>query len=228
MRWPRAATAPPLEVPLPADAEYVLPFFTWTPDSNHALYITVNRDHTELTLNMWTPQSGEVRTLITETGPVLDQRGPLCGPGLPRRADGQARQFLWLSERDGFMHLYLYTAGGQARPAVDPGRLDDRHLGLEPAHPGPPGPRGPGGTHGRISSPRKPARWSGRSTASTSPAASSSRSRREPGFHLRRCPATASTWWTSSPTSTRRRSRGSCRRTASGASVLGRSRRARA
>ena len=63
----QGATAPPLEVPLPAGAEYVLPFFTWTPDSNHALFITVNRDHTELILNMWTPQSGELRALIKET-----------------------------------------------------------------------------------------------------------------------------------------------------------------
>ena len=63
------ALAPPLELSLPDDAEYVLPFFTWTPDSNHALYITVNRDHTKLALNMWTPQSGETRTLITEEDP---------------------------------------------------------------------------------------------------------------------------------------------------------------
>ena len=47
----------------------MLPFFTWTPDSNHALFITVNRDHTELILNMWTPQSGELRALIKETAP---------------------------------------------------------------------------------------------------------------------------------------------------------------
>ena len=68
------ALAPPLEVPLPDGTEYVLPFFTWTPDSNHALFITVNRDHTELNLNMWTPQSGELRTLITETAPTGSTR----------------------------------------------------------------------------------------------------------------------------------------------------------
>ncbi len=32
------ALAPPLEIPLIAGTEYVLPLFTWTPDSNHALY----------------------------------------------------------------------------------------------------------------------------------------------------------------------------------------------
>ena len=102
------ALAPPLELPMPDGAEYVLPFFTWTPDSNHALFITVNRDHTKLALNRWTPQSGEPRTLITETF-RLDQRGTLCSPRLRRRR----RQFLWVSERDGFMHLYLYARMGR-------------------------------------------------------------------------------------------------------------------
>ena len=105
----QGATAPPLEVPLPAGTEYVLPFFTWTPDSNHALYITVNRDHTELTLNMWTPQSGEMRTLIKETDPAWINEDRYAAPDL-HRVDGS--QFLWLSERDGFMHLYLYAQDG--------------------------------------------------------------------------------------------------------------------
>ena len=45
-------------------------------------------------------------------GPVLDQRGSLCGPDLPRRRRQRRWQFLWLSERDGFMHLYLYAQDG--------------------------------------------------------------------------------------------------------------------
>ena len=105
----QGALAPPLEVPLPDGAEYVLPFFTWTPDSNHALFITVNRDHTELMLNMWTPQSGELRTLIKETDPTGSTRIAMR----PRSSWATAAQFLWLSERDGFMHLYLYTQEGK-------------------------------------------------------------------------------------------------------------------
>ena len=103
------ALAPPLELSLPDDTEYVLPFFTWTPDSNHALYITVNRDHTKLALNMWTPQSGETRTLITETDPYWINEERYAAPIFL----GDGGQFLWLSERDGFMHLYLYTAEGE-------------------------------------------------------------------------------------------------------------------
>ncbi len=102
------ATAPPLTVPLPEGAEYVLPFFTWTPDSNHALFITVNRDHTELLLNRYTPQSGELRTLIKETAPDWINEERYAAPVFV----GDGSQFLWLSERDGFMHLYLYGADG--------------------------------------------------------------------------------------------------------------------
>jgi dipeptidyl-peptidase-4 len=105
----QGATAPPLELPLPAGAEYVLPFFTWTPDSNHALYITVNRDHTELTLNRWTPQSGELRALIQETAAGWINEDRYAAPVFI----GDGSQFLWISERDGFMHLYLYTAEGE-------------------------------------------------------------------------------------------------------------------
>ena len=112
----QGATAPPLEVPLPAGAEYVLPFFTWTPDSNHALFITVNRDHTELILNMWTPQSGELRTLIKETAADWINEDRYAAPIFLRQAQdksiGDGSQFLWLSERDGFMHLYLYAQDG--------------------------------------------------------------------------------------------------------------------
>jgi dipeptidyl-peptidase-4 len=102
------ALAPPLELPLSDDVEYVLPLFTWTPDSNHALYMTVNRDHTKLALNMWTPQSGETRTLITETASDWINEDRYADPIFL----GDGEQFLWLSERDGFMHLYLYADDG--------------------------------------------------------------------------------------------------------------------
>jgi dipeptidyl-peptidase 4 len=103
------ALAPPLEIPLPANTEYILPYFTWTPDSNRTLFITVNRDHTELLLNMYTPHSGEMRTLITETDPAWINEDQYVAPVFI----GDGSQFLWLSERDGFMHLYLYASDGR-------------------------------------------------------------------------------------------------------------------
>lgn len=94
--------------PLPEDAEYILPLFTWTPDSSEALYITVSHDHQVLELKAWNPAIGEERTVIMETDPYWINEYLYVPPAF--LADGQ--RFLWLSERDGFMHLYLYDLDG--------------------------------------------------------------------------------------------------------------------
>ncbi|NPV60617.1 MAG: prolyl oligopeptidase family serine peptidase [Actinobacteria bacterium] len=103
------AGAQALDIPLPPDAEYVLPFYAWTPDSGEAFFITVSRDHRTLRLNAWSPAGGAVRTVIEETDPHWINESYYAAPSfLP---DG--RRFLWLSERDGFMHLYLYSLQGE-------------------------------------------------------------------------------------------------------------------
>jgi dipeptidyl-peptidase 4 len=96
-------------IPLPQDTEYALPFFTWTPDSGEALFITVNRAHTVLRLNAWNPASGASRIVIEETDANWINEDFYAAPVF--LAGGQ--RFLWLSERDGFMHLYLYSRQGE-------------------------------------------------------------------------------------------------------------------
>lgn len=96
-------------IPLPSDVEYVLPLFSWTPDGREALYLTVSRDHTELKLWGWNPVSATARTIITETDPTWINEYLYTPPVFI--ANGS--RFLWLSERSGFMQLYLYTAKGE-------------------------------------------------------------------------------------------------------------------
>jgi dipeptidyl-peptidase-4 len=96
------------QVTLPAGAEYVLPFFTWTPDSKEAMFITVNRDHTELNLVAWNPASATARTVIQETDPKWINEDRYMAPLFL----GDGSQFLWVSERSGYMHLYLYQRDG--------------------------------------------------------------------------------------------------------------------
>ena len=150
----QGATAPPLEVPLPAGAEYVLPFFTWTPDSNHALFITVNRDHTELILNMWTPQSGELRDPHHEETADWINEDRYAAPIFLRQAQdkssGDGGQFLWLSERDGFMHLYLYAQDGTLVKQLTQGDWMIDSFGVQPAYPGPARTRGSRGNLGVL------------------------------------------------------------------------------
>jgi dipeptidyl-peptidase 4 len=96
-------------VPLPAGTEYILPFFTWTPDGQEALYATVNRDHTDLELTAWNPATGATRTVLKETDPYWINEDRYAAPVFI----GNGQQFLWISERDGFMHLYLYSQKGE-------------------------------------------------------------------------------------------------------------------
>jgi dipeptidyl-peptidase-4 len=95
-------------IPLPAGMEYVLPFYAWTPDAREVLYITVNRDHTVLRLMAFDPSRRASRTLITETNAkFIDEDFYTAPVFLP---DGE--HFLWLSDRDGYMHAYLYAVHG--------------------------------------------------------------------------------------------------------------------
>jgi dipeptidyl-peptidase-4 len=96
-------------LPLPYDVEYIMPFFTWFPDSQEAIYVTENRAHTVLELKAWNPVTNEGRTIIKETDPAWVNENSYAAPLFL----GDGSQFLWLSERDGFMHLYLYSRQGE-------------------------------------------------------------------------------------------------------------------
>jgi dipeptidyl-peptidase-4 len=98
-----------LPIPLADDVEYILPFFTWSPDSQEAIYVSENREHTRLELKAWNPVTGRGRTLIEETDPYWINENSYAAPIFL----GDGSQFLWLSERDGFMHLYLYSRQGE-------------------------------------------------------------------------------------------------------------------
>ena len=100
---------PDQTIDLPEDAEYILPFFTWVPNSSEAFYITLNRAHTVLELKAWNPTTGTGRSVIRETDPHWINEFLYSAPVF--LSDGE--QFLWASERSGFMHLYLYSRDGQ-------------------------------------------------------------------------------------------------------------------
>ncbi len=94
-------------VPLADDVEYIMPFFGWFPDSQEAFFVTENRAHSVLKLMAWNPATAVGRTVLTETDPFWINENSYAAPII--LADGS---FLWLSERDGYMHLYLYSRQG--------------------------------------------------------------------------------------------------------------------
>ncbi|MEU2084750.1 DPP IV N-terminal domain-containing protein [Streptomyces albus] len=84
----------------------------WAQDGSAVHYLSRTRDGRTLRLHRLDPDTGEVRTLVTETGPtrVEPAQQQLQPPNVRVLADGT--RVLWYSQRDGWGHLYLYDAAG--------------------------------------------------------------------------------------------------------------------
>jgi dipeptidyl-peptidase 4 len=102
-------------LPIEPDDAYVVPEFSWQPDSQGVAFQHLNREQNELQLRLVpVPASagaplGTPRTLLTERSDTWVN--VLVAPRFLR--DG--RRFLWLSERDGFAHLYSCETAGACR-----------------------------------------------------------------------------------------------------------------
>jgi dipeptidyl-peptidase-4 len=87
--------------------EYFGPTFTWTPDSAAICFLALNRAQTDVTVHRWEPKVGNDRVLFVEHDPYwVNSLKP------PHFLKG-GREFIWVSERDGWQHIYLYTADGK-------------------------------------------------------------------------------------------------------------------
>ena len=102
------ATGKSTVITLASDVEYIMPFFAWFPDSSEAVFVTENRAHTDLELVAWNPTTNTGRSIIKETAKDWINENSYAAPIFLNKG----KQFLWLSERDGFMHLYLYARDG--------------------------------------------------------------------------------------------------------------------
>jgi dipeptidyl-peptidase-4 len=104
----------------PEDA-YVAPQIGWTPDSRNVVFQQIDRAQKALQLRLLpVPRDGSdalgpVRTILQETSQSWVN---LLAP--PIFYD-KGRRFVWLSERDGFAHLYACDLSGECR-AVTRGR----------------------------------------------------------------------------------------------------------
>jgi dipeptidyl-peptidase-4 len=101
------APGPERLVSFQPDDVYVLPQLGWTPDSRHVSFQQLHRSQNELDLRLLpVPSSpheplGTPRTVLTERSKTW--LNTFAAPRFLK--DG--RRFLWLSERDGFAHVYL-------------------------------------------------------------------------------------------------------------------------
>jgi len=118
------------------DDAYVLPQLGWTPDSRQVTFQHLNRAQNELDLRLLPVPSapseplGAARTVLTERSKTW-----LNTFGAPRfLKDG--RRFLWLSERDGFAHVYVCDVTGPCRAVTQGAWAVDAQVSFMGAGPG--------------------------------------------------------------------------------------------
>ena len=80
----------------------------WTPDSRNVYVVRTNRVQNKLQMLLAAAGSGKATTILEETDKYW-----VNVPEDPVFVNG-GKNFLWLSERDGFRHMYLYSADGKA------------------------------------------------------------------------------------------------------------------
>ena len=106
------------------DADQFLSCLTWGPDERFVYVTIVNRAQDHIKVNKYDAQSGKlVKTLFEEKDEkyVEPEHDLLFLPG---RSD----QFIWWSERDGFMHLYLYDTNGKLLRQLTTGEWEVEHV----------------------------------------------------------------------------------------------------
>lgn len=84
---------------------------SWSPDEKYILLAEINRATTSYKLNRYNATNGElVNTILTESNNkwVEPQYAAVFLPN-------STQDFLWLSQKDGFMNLYLYSSKGKLK-----------------------------------------------------------------------------------------------------------------
>jgi dipeptidyl-peptidase-4 len=88
--------------------EHYLTNLSWTPDEKYVLVAEVNRGQNHVWYNRYNAKNGEfVNTIFEETNEKWTEP-EFAAVFLPKSNSN----FLWLSERDGFMNIYEYTTEG--------------------------------------------------------------------------------------------------------------------
>lgn len=104
---PRTGKSVTLDISGPKD-QY-LTCVSWSPDERYVFVAVLNRDQDHLSLNKYSAETGAfISTLFEEKSKkYVEPQHPLTF------IKGSKDQFLWWSQRDGYMHLYLYNTNGK-------------------------------------------------------------------------------------------------------------------
>ena len=100
--------------------EQYLTNVAWHPGEEKIYIAVVNREQNEMKLNEYDAVSGVfTKTLFTETHPkYVEPEHPVIF------CKNNPKQFIWMSERDGFNHMYLYNSNGRLERQLTKGKFD--------------------------------------------------------------------------------------------------------
>jgi dipeptidyl-peptidase-4 len=84
---------------------------TWLPDGSELLLVRADREFKSLDLMAANARTGSARIIVRETQPSFVVGIPFSGPAGFHLLDN-GKRFIWISERDGWRHLYLYGIDG--------------------------------------------------------------------------------------------------------------------
>jgi dipeptidyl-peptidase-4 len=129
----------PLWIDTGGNTDIYIPRVTWVPDGKSLLFEQMDRDQKKLELFLADAATGKSHAIITEQDPYW-----VNVSDLPIRFFADGKRFLWMSERTGYWHIYVYgidgkmieqltsgdwgvTAGGEFGPSVgDQFSLDEK------------------------------------------------------------------------------------------------------
>lgn len=110
------------------DRDQYLTNLAWDPSEKYLYIAVVNRDQNQMWLNQYSAVDGQfIKTLFEEKHDkyVEPEHGPWFLPNAPN-------EFLWLSERNGYNHVYRYNTDGKLLNQVTTGKwVVDEILGLD-------------------------------------------------------------------------------------------------
>ncbi len=123
------ATAETRWMELGLEGEYYVPRIYWTNDPNTLAVVTLDRRHQELALHFFDVTTGERRLVMQERSDawidVFDFfAGVLHYFHFPEGVD----EFFWISDRDGYNHLYRYDYDGELLNQVTQGEWVVTHV----------------------------------------------------------------------------------------------------
>lgn len=101
---------------------------SWTPDGQELFVAELNREQTVCNLRAYSSATGALlRTLFTETDDIYTE------PQHPARFVPGSDNFVWMSRRDGYMHMYLYNKAGKLLRQLTQGAWEVTELvGISP------------------------------------------------------------------------------------------------